>query len=101
MVEVPEEVEVGGIGVSIVGSEVNSFPTVEITNNTLTIKDLNTSSSSIAPQTLTITISSLRQPPAAVTISPFSLTFYYDADNYMVAVGTQTNTISTIPDPIK
>ena len=64
------------------------------------LTSLNTSSSDIAAQTLTITIDGLTQPSSVQDISAFDVDLFYSSEGDMVGTATSTNSITLTPGEI-
>jgi hypothetical protein len=91
----------GTINIQITGTSINLAANSSYVNSTsLRIFNLNTSSSNIPPQNITIRINDLVQPSSVKNISPFNVLIYYSSANDLVAQANTSNVISTTPGSI-
>ena len=93
----------GGVfSVSIIGTSISSSPSTGLnieSDNTvsITLTGLNTQSSDIPVQDLSIAITGLTQPSSSKDISPFSVKIFYSNNDDLVAEAKNTNKITTTP----
>jgi hypothetical protein len=81
------------LSITISGTSIKSSPSTQITPTTvngistyqLLLSNLNTSSSNIPIQTVTITISNILNPSAVTTLKSFSISTYYSSSADLVA----------------
>ena len=87
--------------ITISGTNIRSSPSTQITSTTinglssyqLLLSNLNTSSSNIPVQSVTITVSNILNPSAVTTLTTFSLSTYYSSSADLVANGNYTGSL--------
>ena len=88
---------------SATGTNVNSAPVCAFNTleNSITLSSLNSSTANISPQTISISISGLQNPPSSEPTGTFSVRTYYQSTTAsLVAIGTLpaiSATTATIP----
>ena len=102
VVNVPSQLTVqSNVSVSITASSIASSPSVQIVNSSnIVVKNLNTSSSNIGVQNVSIRINNLLQPGSVKNISSFVVQIYYSSNNDLVAAVTTSTIITTTPGTI-
>lgn len=81
---------------TVTGSGMSATPTCTLQANTLILSSLNSTSSSIPGQTMTITVNGIVNPPSVQPSANFNVTTYYTTtDDTSVATGTMGNVTAT------